>query len=112
LSWDDIDAHVKRVLHAKYQYGLANWTPINGYRLTPELNNIESTTRLVANALTLLRNSDAAIFPLVKGKRIAYVGVGIAKDNAFARRVRDDYDLFIISIINKVLIAPLNCFSI
>ena len=94
LSWDDIDAHVKRVLYAKYQYGLANWSPINSYRLTQELNtNIESTTRLVAeNALTLLRNSDAAIFPLVKGKRIAYVGVGINKDNAFAHQLREDYD--------------------
>lgn len=94
LSWDAINARVKRVLYAKYEHGLANWTPVNAFRLTQDLNtDIESTTRLVAeNALTLLRNSDAAIFPLVKGKRIAYVGVGINKDNAFSQQLRNDYD--------------------
>ncbi len=94
LSWEDIDAHVKKVLFAKYQYGLSNWVPVNAYRLTQELNSkIENTTRLVAEqAITLLRNTDAVNYPLVKGKRIAYVGVGITKDNAFARQVRNDYD--------------------
>ena len=94
VSWDDIDVHVKRILYAKYQLGLSNWSPVNPYQLTQELNAaIETTTRLIAeNALTLLRNDDPAIFPLVKGKRVAYVGVGISKDNAFTKQVRTDYD--------------------
>lgn len=94
LSWDDIDAHVKRVLYAKYQYGLANWVPVNSYNLTKDLNsNIDATTRLIAeNAITLLNNNDAAIFPLSKGKKIAYVGIGLTKDNEFARQLRKDYD--------------------
>ncbi len=94
LTWEDIDIHVKRVLYAKYQYGLANWSPVNMFQLTKELNSsIDGTTRLVAeNALTLLRNDNPAYFPLVKGKRVAYIGVGISKDNAFARQLRMDYD--------------------
>src|SRR5688572_10588189 len=49
--------------------------------------------RLVAeNALTVLRNEDAAIFPLAKGRRVAYIGFGLNKDNAFANQVRKDYD--------------------
>ncbi|MBC7848861.1 MAG: serine hydrolase [Chitinophagaceae bacterium] len=94
LSWADIDAHVRRVLFAKYQYGLANLQPINLYKLTEDLNEgIETTSRLVSeNALTMLRNADPAIFPLASGKRVAYVGVGVSKDNEFARQLRKDYD--------------------
>ncbi|MFM9908566.1 MAG: glycoside hydrolase family 3 N-terminal domain-containing protein [Chitinophagaceae bacterium] len=94
LTWEDIDIHVKRVLYVKHQYGLANWSPVNMFQLTKELNSsIDETTRLVAeNALTLLRNDNPAYFPLVKGKRVAYIGVGISKDNAFARQLRMDYD--------------------
>src|SRR5262249_43523002 len=29
LRWKDIDAHVKKVLYAKYNYGLADWKPVN-----------------------------------------------------------------------------------
>ena len=48
--------------------------------------------RIAENAITLLRNDDPAIYPLAKGKRIAYVGFGINKDNVFARQLRNNYD--------------------
>lgn len=94
LSWATIDERVKKVLQAKYQYGLANWVPVNNFKLTQDLNKyVEATTRLIAeNALTLLKNDDPAIFPLVKGKKIAYLAVGINKDNEFARHIREDLD--------------------
>ena len=38
LSWEDIDEHVKRVLYAKYQYGLANLQPVNTDNLAKDLN--------------------------------------------------------------------------
>ncbi|MEP6750696.1 MAG: serine hydrolase, partial [Bacteroidota bacterium] len=95
LSWNDIDMHVKKVLLAKYQYGLANYTPIDTYHITADLNEkIPATKRLVAeNALTLLRNDEPFIFPLPVNtkKRIAYIGFGITQDNAFAQRMRSDY---------------------
>lgn len=94
LSWDDIDVHVKRVLEAKYAYGLSQWTPVDPYQLTADLNKgIASLTRSIAEqSLTLLKNEEPAIFPLVRGKRVAYVGIGINKDNEFARALRTDYD--------------------
>lgn len=94
LSWSAIDAHVKKVLRAKYQYGLANWQPINTKNLTEDLNSkVSEMRRLIAEkALTLLRNDDYAIYPLNKGKRVAYVGFGLTKDNVFAEQVRKDYD--------------------
>lgn len=94
LTWAAIDEHVKKLLYAKYRLGLANLNPTPYFHLTQDLNkDIESTTRLVAeNAITLLRSEDGFAFPLVKGKRIAYVGIGIDTDNEFARQVREDFN--------------------
>jgi beta-N-acetylhexosaminidase len=94
LHWSDINEHVRKVLYAKYQYGLANWKPIDTTNLLADLNSkVAATRRAIAkNALTLLRNDNPAIFPLFKGQRIAYVGVGLTHDNAFADHVRRDYN--------------------
>jgi beta-glucosidase-like glycosyl hydrolase/CubicO group peptidase (beta-lactamase class C family) len=95
LSWAAIDMHVKKVLLAKYQYGLANYQPVNTYRLTEDLNEkTPAVKKMVAeNALTLLRNDEAFVFPLPVNtkKRVAYIGVGLTQDNAFAARMRSDY---------------------
>lgn len=94
LHWKDIDARVKKVLHAKYQYGLANLQPIDISNITEDLNSkVPQMRRMVAEkAITLLRNDDYGIFPLTKGKRVAYVGFGLDKDNVFAAEVRRNYD--------------------
>ncbi|MGZ5247020.1 MAG: glycoside hydrolase family 3 protein, partial [Flavitalea sp.] len=94
LSWKDIDNKVKKVLVAKYQLGLSRQKPIPLDNLTEELNkNVPDMRRKVAeHAMTLLKNEDGGIFPLKKGRRVAYVGFGLTKDNAFAKHVRDDYD--------------------
>jgi beta-N-acetylhexosaminidase len=47
---------------------------------------------IAEKALTLLRNDDPAVYPLAKGRRVAYVGFGLTKDNVFAEQVRKDYD--------------------
>ncbi|MBO9200033.1 MULTISPECIES: glycoside hydrolase family 3 N-terminal domain-containing protein [Niastella] len=94
LHWRDINEHVRKVLYAKYEYGLANWRPIDTANLLNDLNSkVASTRRSIAeNALTLLRNDEPAIFPLTKGRRIAYVGMGLTQDNAFATQVRKGFD--------------------
>lgn len=94
LSWDKIDVAVKRVLHAKYQYGLSKRTPVWLANLTEDLNQkVEETRKIIAeNALTLLRNDDYGVFPIAKGKKVAYLGFGLTKDNAFAQQIRKDYD--------------------
>ncbi|MEJ7737785.1 MAG: glycoside hydrolase family 3 N-terminal domain-containing protein [Chitinophagaceae bacterium] len=96
LSWADINTKVKRVLNAKYTYVLPNIKPINTAYLTRDINNkIPDLRRLVAdNAITLVRNGDPAVFPLPvsQNNKIAYVGIGISGDNAFAKRMRSDYN--------------------
>jgi beta-N-acetylhexosaminidase len=96
LSWQDIERHCKKVLVAKYQYGLGNQQPINLNNLTADLNKgiAEMKKTVAENALTLLQKEDAAFFPLVAAedkKEVAYVGIGLSADNAFARRMRNTY---------------------
>lgn len=96
LKWSDIDQRVKKVLRAKYQYGLANLTPIDSTNLTNDLNNnvLAMRRKVAEQALTLVRNNDASIFPLMprQAESVAYVAMGVKQDNAFARRLRNDYN--------------------
>src|SRR5580698_8536901 len=96
IKWKDINAHVKKVLYAKYKYGLSNSAPINTIHLSEDLNNgVKDMRKQVAeNAITLLQSQDATVFPLhaVAKKKIAYVGIGLSSDNEFARRMRSDYN--------------------
>ena len=114
IRWKDIDARVRKVLYAKYQYGLAHWQPIRKEHLTADLNDgVNEMRRLVAaDALTLLRNDDPTVFPLhlddanpgmssgkaaaglhiLRKKKIAYIGMGLTEDNEFSRRMRTDYN--------------------
>ena len=94
LKWSDIDRHVKKVLYAKYQLGLHQLQPVDLKHLTEDLNKdvIEMRQRVAEKSITVLRNEDAANFPLARGKRVAYVGFGLNKDNAFTRELRNEYD--------------------
>jgi len=98
LTWADIEAHCKKVLESKYQYGLTSAPVINTNNLTADLNSgVPAMRRLVAeNALTVLKKSDSSFFPLKKTKETVYVAVGINTENAFAKRLRADYDADVI----------------
>ncbi len=100
LRWKDIDARVKKILYAKYKYGLARWKPVSTDHLTADLNKgiTEMRREVAENALTLLRNDDPSVFPLITGtsqharkQKIAYIGMGLLEDNVFSRRMRADY---------------------
>jgi beta-N-acetylhexosaminidase len=103
LSWEDIEMHCKKVLMIKYQYGLSHLQPVNTNNLTNDLNSkVNDMKRTIAeNAITLLKRTDTVFFPLpalnkpVAGE-LAYISVGTTQDNAFARRMCNEYnaDLF------------------
>ena len=98
LTWNDVYEKCKKVLAYKYMYGVANVQPINTDNLTNDLNTgIDKMKELVAqNAITVLNNADKQFFPLIsknkKAKEIAYVGIGISNDNAFSKRMKEDYN--------------------
>jgi beta-N-acetylhexosaminidase len=93
LSWADIELHCKKVLMAKYMYGLADWKPIDTNHISADLNKgIPEMTKLVAeNAITLLKKTDDVFFPLTKKKNeIAFVNIG-NKDTVFAAMMKEKY---------------------
>lgn len=99
LSWADIEMHCKKILLAKYQYGLNQYQPINTTNLTADLNaGVPEMRRLVAeNAITLVNKTNAAFFPLSDWQNnapgdVAYIAFGISKANALAERMKNDYN--------------------
>ncbi|RYF91877.1 MAG: serine hydrolase, partial [Chitinophagaceae bacterium] len=99
LSWADIEMHCKKVLRAKYDYGLGNYTPINTRNLTADLNaGIPAMRKLVAeNAITLALKADNSFFPLStwsnnKKGDVAVVALGIKKENAFVQGMKGAYN--------------------
>jgi beta-N-acetylhexosaminidase len=107
LSWDDIDSKVKKVLAAKYQVGLNEWSTINTSGLLNDLNSgtdqisrevaEKSITVLSKASMTSSRN-DYAEIPLIRDDlsvkknsgKIAYIGLGCTRLNDFGTRMRDD----------------------
>jgi beta-N-acetylhexosaminidase len=97
LNWADIEYHCKRVLLAKYQYGLNKLIPINTQNLTADLNkDVIAMRKTVAdNAITLLNKTDESFFPLVADttkNKIACVAVGVSSSNAFTDRMSKEYN--------------------
>lgn len=96
LTWEEIDARVKKLLEVKYDQGLQNWTPVVIDGIVDDLNQESDRIRkeVAINAITLLRHNDKTAFPIVPGltNRVAYIGLGISKDNAMAKRMRNDYN--------------------
>ncbi len=115
LSWDDINAKVKKVLMAKYNLGLNQWKPIDTTNLLNDLNAktdairyevAQKTITILAKASQTASRTDYADIPLNlpgrqagKGQKIAYVGIGTSMLNAFGKRLQDDFnaDIFLFS---------------
>lgn len=102
LSWAQIDERVKHILHAKYRLGLDRREPVNTHNLVRDLNvkTADITRGIAENAITALRLDDP-IIPLMpwreintaeKRPKVAFLGLGLNKDNAFARLMRGNYN--------------------
>ena len=98
ISWEDIEMHCKKVLMAKYEYGLGFYSPINVTDITADLNAgiPEMRKKVAEHALTLLKKSSDRFFPLSpfdnnKKGEVAFVAVGINQRNALAKRMINDY---------------------
>lgn len=98
ISKEDMEMHCRKVLMAKYEFGLASLKPINTDNLVVDLNSkIPAMRRLVAeNALTVLTKTDPAFFPMPVPVQplpndMAYLSIGTRTDNAMAERLRKDY---------------------
>jgi beta-N-acetylhexosaminidase len=93
LRWKDIDDKVKKVLHSKYELGLKELKPVDTNNLLEDLNAKTNEIRydVAVKTITLLRNSSDA-FPVMPGKKLAYVGVGSSELNEFGKRLQEDWN--------------------
>ena len=99
LTWDDLNAKVKKVLASKYQLGLNQLKPIAAENLLNDLNAKADAIRyeVAQKGITVLSlaNDKApgaagnAGIPLNK-KKLAYIGIGISTINTFGKRMQDD----------------------
>ena len=94
LSWDDINNKVKKVLLAKYHLGLNKWEPVQTEGLITDLNKQTNAIRTIisSNALTLLNKQNASVFPITKGKKVAYISIGAPEENTITAKMRSDYN--------------------
>ena len=91
LSWKQINRSVKKVLLAKYNMGLNNFQLIDTSHLVADLN-VETNyikTGIARNAITLL-NDNGNVLPLKKESKIAYIAIGVSKENALSARLKAD----------------------
>lgn len=96
ISWNDIYEKCKKVLAYKYEYGAHAPQKIDINNLTADLNaGIDDMKRRIAEgAITVLSNKDQVFFPLMNNdkEKIAFVGIGVDKENALGKRLREDYN--------------------
>ena len=94
LTWQEIDAKVKKVLKAKYQLGLNQLKPIETANLLRDLNSKTDPIRMKAarKTITVLKQAAGhALLPLKKNYKIAYVSVGDPDLNNFSKELNATY---------------------
>jgi beta-glucosidase-like glycosyl hydrolase/CubicO group peptidase (beta-lactamase class C family) len=117
LSWSQIDEHVRKLLLAKHQTGLANWKPLPLEGLSMRLNEKTDGLKkeIAAKAITLAKLDDKTAFPLPAGRsasglmqtmgtteslsktgqsfgNYALVEIGKNRNTAFAAAIRKNYN--------------------
>ncbi len=101
LSWDDINAKVKKVLAAKYDLGLSKWKPIDTVHLLADLNR--NTAAINAEAaqktITLLKMGPGTKLSRDDHEKTAWIGLGVNSVNTFAAAIKQDFptDAFTLS---------------
>lgn len=107
LSWESIDARVKKILLAKYHLGLNKLKPIDTLNLVNDLNVLTNPLRIkiTEQAITLLKKDNQQIFPLKKGQRIAYIAIGASGENAITKQLKNNFQASIFMFGTKATIG-------
>lgn len=104
LTWKEIDEKVKKVLASKYDLGLNQLKPIETNNLLTDINNATNAIReqIATQSITIINEQVASgllkdslfelpVFPSQK-KKVAYVGIGVTTEGAFAKQIKKDLD--------------------
>src|SRR5262249_41089376 len=88
ISWDDINARLKKVLHAKYRLGLYKWRPVDTTNLVYDLNarTDEIRYRVARQTITMVKNK---VPNYIASPKIACVSIGTPSAGIFASTLRE-----------------------
>ena len=109
LTWEDINAKVRKVLMSKYKLGLNQTQFVDTNNLLADINAKTDAIRyeVAQHSITLLTEARLtasstayAEIPLTSDRykiaghsgKFAYVGIGLTESNDFAKRMKKDYD--------------------
>ncbi|NJK82717.1 MAG: hypothetical protein HC912_01795 [Saprospiraceae bacterium] len=106
IPMEQVEASVKRVLRAKYELGLTQFTPLKDKNLQQSLNNSRALAlkqQLYEHALTLVRNTDD-LLPLknIDSLKIASLALGIQQKTPFQKRLNDYMEMLHIQTDNNI----------
>jgi len=102
LTKKNINASVKKVLTAKYKYGLSQFTPIDTTNLIVDLNRSVGSikSQMAKQSLTLLRSNIEPPY-LIAPKKIAYLALNLAQPNLLTKTLEEKYHATIFYVNNK-----------
>ncbi len=92
LKWDDLEKRIKKVLEAKYHYGVADYRNIDTINLTADLNkDVDRLRKAVAEeAITAVKLANKNLLS-VNNKKIAYVAMGSNANNTIGNLLAENF---------------------
>jgi len=100
LNATELDDKVKKALLAKYNLGLHTLSIIDTANITADINNttLEIRKQLSEQAIAAIRLQNKKLLQLDATKPVAYVSVGVNKDNHFAQLIEANYSATMLKI--------------
>ncbi len=92
ITQADLEQRVKKILFAKYDAGLKNFSYINTEHITEDLNQYTLSLRRMAvrNSVTLVRDDNGILNKMNRNMRIAYIGVNAAAPTDLYNTLNDN----------------------
>ena len=93
ITWDQINASVRKVLYAKYWVGLNNYQPVNSFNVVADLNSTEVKllNQELADASVTILNSDSLVNNLDNGKKTALISIGATSTSTFQNELNPNF---------------------
>ena len=106
LDREQVYTSVKRILAAKYDVGLTDYSPIDLKNIQEEINrpaSIAFRRKLIQASLTMVRDTKG-VFPLKsrKEKKILSIAVGSAEETTFQKRLQDFHSIDLLNTGSKI----------
>ena len=91
ITKKDIDARVKKILAAKYKYGISNFQPIDTTNIIADLNKSVAAlkSQMAAQSLSFVKPSTNAGIGLQK--KTAYIALNLAQPNLLTKSLTEKY---------------------